>query len=135
MTNNGKHYHLANIIVIALTILSGILLTRMGQMADAQQISMGNPSMSMLSLLLMMLMGGGAIWVVISTLVNKNIQAMIPKRRLKSFVGIVIFFVLLIAFSLLVFPWVLMFAMLAIYLLITSVKALITQDFETVSNQ
>ena len=135
MTNNGKRYHLANIIVITLTFLSGILLTRMGQMADAGQISMGAPGMTTLSALLFMILGGGVIWIVVSTLVNKNIQAVVPQRIYKSFVGIVVLFVLLIAFSLLVFPMALVFVMLAVYLLITSSKALVTHNYETVSNQ
>ena len=135
MTNKEKSYHLANIIVITLTVLSGILLARMGQMADTQQISMGAPGIMMLSALLFVILGGGVIWIVISTLLNKNIRGMLTKVNLKSSIVIIGLLIIMIAFSIFIFPLAIVFAILAIYLFVTSGKKLITKDFEAVSNQ
>ena len=135
MTNKEKSYHLANIIVITLTVLSGILLARMGQMADTQQISMGAPGIMMLSALLFVILGGGVIWIVISTLLNKNIRGMLTKVNLKSSIVIIGLLIIMIAFSIFIFPLAIVFAILAIYLFVTSCKTLITKDFEAVSNQ
>lgn len=135
MTNNGKRYHFANIIVITSTFFTGILLTRMGQMADAGQISMGAPGMTMLSALLFMLLGSGIIWIAISTLLNKNIRGMLTKVNLKSPVVIVGFLIIVIASSILILPLAIVFATLAVYLFLNSCQALVTKNFDPVSHQ
>jgi len=98
-------------------------------MADAGQISMSSPVMSLSSLLLMAIIGMGAIWIVVSGLINANIKAMMrkgEKGKFKTYAGIVVFFIILIVLSLFTPLWMIGLAALAIYLLVVSSKALIT---------
>jgi len=132
MTNNKKRYHLTNAIVIPLTVLSGILLTKMGQMADVQQISMSSPGMTTLSGLLFVILGGGVIWIGISTVLNKNIRGMLTKTGFKKPVVIIGIFVIVIAFRLLLLPLAIAVAVLAVYLFINSYLALATKNFDPV---
>ena len=98
-------------------------------MADAGQISMSSPVMSLSSLLLMAIIGMGVIWIVVSGLINANIKAIVRKgeiSKFKTYVRIVVFFIILIVLSLFTPLWMIGLAALAIYLLVISSKALIT---------
>jgi hypothetical protein len=129
MSNKEKLYHIVTVVAIPISILSAILLVRMGRMADAGQISMSNPVMSFSSLLLMAIIGMGVIWIVVSGLINANIKAIVrkgEKGKFKTYAGIVAFFIILIVLSLFTPLWMIGLAALAIYLLVISSKALIT---------
>jgi hypothetical protein len=128
MSDKEKRYHWMNVIVIPVTVLFGTILAAMGHMADANQISMSDPAMSAASLLLFGLGGLGVIWIFVSAFINHNIRALVTKSAkgmFRSFVGIAALLVILIVLSFLIFPWVILVAVLAAYLLTTSSKALI----------
>ena len=129
MSNKEKLYHKVNIVAIPTSILSAILLVRMGRMADAGQISMSSPAMSFSSLLLMAILGMGAVWIVVSGLINANMRAMVrkgEKGKFKTFAGIVAFFIILIVLGSFTPLWMIGLAALAFYLFVISSKALIS---------
>ena len=129
MSNKEKLYHIVNVVAIPIIILSGILLVRMGRMADAGQISMSSPVMSLSSLLLMAIIGMGIIWILVSVLINANTKAMVrkgAKGKFKTYAVIVVFFILLIVLGLFTPLWMIGLAALAVYLFLISSKALIT---------
>lgn len=129
MSNKEKLYHWINVVAILVTALSGILLIRMGYIADADQISMSTSIMSMFSVLLMIITSVGVIWIVVSGLINKNLKAMVAKGAkgiFKSYAGMVVLFIILMVLSLFTLLWVIGLMALAIYLFVTSSKVLIT---------
>jgi hypothetical protein len=100
----------------------------MAFMADAGQISMSSPVVSLSSLFLWVIIGMGMIWIVVSGLINAHIKAMVKgeKGKFKTFAGIVVFFIILFVSSLFSPIWMIGLAALALYLLVISSKALIT---------
>ena len=129
MINKEKLYNIVNILAIPISILSAILLVRMGRMADAGQISMSSLVMSLSSLLLMAIIGMGVIWIVVSGLMYANKKALMRKGKksnFKTYAGIVLFFIILIGLSLFTPLWMIGLAALAIHLFVTSSKALVT---------
>jgi hypothetical protein len=127
MSNKEQLYHQANVIAAPAIILSGILMGIMGNMADLNQISMGDPITSFSSSLLWVIFGTSALWILISGVINKDIKAMVIRSRNgipKSFIAkAILSLVLIIAIS---FLLVIGFLVLAGYLFVTSVRALIT---------
>ena len=96
MSNKEKLYHIVNIVAIPISILSAILLVRMGRMADAGQISMSSPIMSLSSLLLWAIIGLSGVWIVLSGLIHANIRAIVRKGengKFKTSAGMVLFFI------------------------------------------
>jgi hypothetical protein len=98
----------------------------MGFMADAGQISMSSPVMSLSSLILWAIIGMGVVWIVVSGLITANIKAVVrgEKGNFKTYAGIAVFFVILIVLSLFSPIWMIGVAALAIYLCVISSKAL-----------
>ena len=127
MSNKEQLYHQANVIAAPAVILSGILMGIMGNMADLNQISMGDPITSFSSSLLWVIFGTSALWILLSGVINKDIKAMVIRSRNgipKSFIAkAILSLVLIIAIS---FLLVIGFLVLAGYLFVTSVRALIT---------
>jgi hypothetical protein len=104
-------------------------------MADNGQISMSSPAMSLSSLLLWVIIGLSGIWIVVSGLIDTNIKALVRKGgkgNFKNYVGIVLFFIILIMLSLFTPIWMTGLAALAVYLFVISFKALITDLFSEV---
>jgi hypothetical protein len=100
----------------------------MGFMADAGQISMSSPVVSLSSLFLWVIIGMGMIWIVVSGLITANIKAVVrgEKGKFKTYAGIVVFFIILLVLSLFTPIWMIGLAALALDLLVSSCKALIT---------
>ncbi len=87
MTNKEKLFHVINLVTIPISILSAILLVRMGRMADAGQISMNSPVVPLSSLLLWIIIGIGVIWIAVSGMVLVNNSAKVRnggKGKLKD---------------------------------------------------
>jgi hypothetical protein len=129
MSNKEQLYHRANVIAAPAIILSGILMGIMGNMADLNQISMGDPITSFSSSLLWVIFGTSALWMLISGVINKDIKAMIIRSRNgipKSLIAKVILSLILIIAILFPSLLVIGFLVLAGYLFVTSVRALIT---------
>jgi hypothetical protein len=100
----------------------------MGRMADAGQISMSSPAMSLSSLLLFSIIGMSGIWIVVSGLINANKKAIGRKGeqgKIKTYAGIVIFFIILMVLSLFSPLWMIGMAAFAVYLFVISSRALI----------
>ena len=128
MSHKEKRYHIVNVVAIPISILSAILLVRMGHMADAGQISMSSPLMSISSLILFGIIGMSVIWIVVSGLINANKKALVrkgEKSNFKTYAGIVLFFIILIVLSLFTPLWMIGLAAIAVYLFVISSKALI----------
>jgi hypothetical protein len=120
---------MANVVAIPISVLSAILLVRMGRMADAGQIAMSDPVMSTASLLLWAMMGMGAIWMAASLLIQTRRWAMArrgEKGEFKTCVGMAAFFVILVVLALFTPLWMAGLAAVALYLFVFSSKALIT---------
>jgi len=129
MSNKEQLYHQANVIAVPAIILSGILMGIMGNMADLNQISMGDPIASISSSLLWIIFGTSALWILISGVVNRNIEAMVTRIRngiRKSFIAKAILIVVLIVAILVSSLLVIGFLVLAGYLFVTSARALMT---------
>jgi hypothetical protein len=129
MSNKERLYHQANVIAAPAIILSGILMGIMGNMADLNQISMGDPITSFSSSLLWVIFGTSALWILISGVINRDIEAMVIRSRNgipKSFLAKVILSIILIIAIVVSFLLVIGFLVLAGYLFVTSVRALIT---------
>ena len=129
MSSKEQLYHQADVIAVPAIILSGILLCIMGNMADLNQISMGDPIASTSASLTWFIFGLGALWILISVAINRNMKAMVTRGLdgiLKSFIAKAMLFAVLIVALLVSSLLVIGFLVLAGYLFVTSVRALMT---------
>jgi len=135
MSNKEQLYHQANLIAVPAIILSGILMGIMGNMADLNQISMGDPITSISSSLLWVIFGTSAFWILISGVINRNINAMVIRSLngiRKSLIAKAILFAILIIAILVSSLLLIGFLVLSGYLFVTSGRALITSTSTSV---
>jgi hypothetical protein len=135
MSNKEQLYHQANLIAVPAIILSGILMGIMGNMSDLNQISMGDPITSISSSLLWVIFGTSAFWILISGVINRNINAMVIRSLngiRKSLIAKAILFAILIIAILVSSLLLIGFLVLSGYLFVTSGRALITSTSTSV---
>lgn len=148
MSNKEKLYHWVNIILIPLTVISGVVLGISSVILDA--ISRDSSFLTLIvtafAFLSMIIVIIGVLWVFVSGLINESIRTMAikgVKGIFKTFMGlfaatgwavcllapfemVAAFFIILIVFGLIFFVWEVAIFVMSIYLFITSIKALRT---------